>query len=553
MEIAIPRHPDIKNKLMRMKLIVVVLFAAVSTLSAQTEKPVDSKVTGITVFLSRAQVNREVKTRVEAGKTNIVVTGLTSDLDPQSIQVTGKGGVIILGTTHRQNYLTELNTPRSLRILKDSADYYQKQIAFEQNQKEILNKEEGMLMSNQRIGGTNQNLTVAELKAMADFYRTRLTDIGTARAKEDEKIKMLSQKLARLQKQINTQNELYARNTSEIVINVSAEAAGAVELQLNYVVANAGWYPVYDLRTINTKSPVSLAYKANVFQMTGEDWKGVHLKLSTANPNLGGQKPELSAWYLDFYAPVAYSYNQTRARGVASAPAMEMKKADTEEADKSMAEIVTTADFVNTIQTTLNTEFDIAVPYNVPSANQPTLVDIRNYEMKATYQYSVAPKLDMDAFLIAKATGWEEFSLLPGEANIFFEGTFVGKTFIDPNSIKDTLSVSMGRDKRIVVKREKVKDFTSRKAIGSNVREQSAYEISVRNTKTDAITIVVEDQVPISQNNQIEVTMIDAGNSAYNKDTGKLTWRWTIQPNEIKKATFKFEVKYPKDKTVTGL
>lgn len=539
---------------MRLKLIVVAFFATVSTLSAQNEKPVDSRVTGITVFLSRAQVSREVKTRVEAGKSNLVVTGLTSNLDPQSIQVTGKGNVLILGTSHRQNFLNEMNLPKALRILKDSAEFYQKQVALEQNQKEILNKEEAMLMSNQRIGGTNQNLTVAELKAMADFYRNRLTDIVSTRAKEDDKIKQLSLKLARVQQQINTQNELYARNTSEIVVNVSAETAGAVELQVNYVVANAGWYPVYDLRTINTKSPVSLSYKANVFQATGEDWKGVHLKLSTANPNLGGQKPELSAWYLDFYQPIQIrGLRSPRYKDSGAAPAMEMKKADTEEADRSMAEIVTTADFVNTIQTSLNTEFDIAVPYNVPSSNQPTLVDIRNYEMKADYQYSVAPKLDMDAFLIAKATGWEEFSLLPGEANIFFEGTFVGKTFIDPNSIKDTLSVSMGRDKRIVVKREKVKDFTSRKAIGTNVREQSAYEISVRNTKTEAITIVVEDQVPISQNNQIEVTMIDAGNSAYNKDTGKLTWRWTIQPNETKKATFKFEVKYPKDKTVTGL
>src|SRR5204862_4822112 len=130
--------------------------------------------------------------------------------------------------------------------------------------------------------------------------------------------------------------------------------------------------------------------------------------------------------------------------------------------------------------TSLNTEFDIALPYSVNSSNKPTLVDIRNYEMKADYQYSVAPKLDADAFLMARATGWEEFSLLPGEANVFFEGTFVGKSFIDPNNIKDTLSISLGRDKRIVVKREKLKDFSSRKLIGTNQKESYAYEISVR-------------------------------------------------------------------------
>ena len=118
------------------------------------------------------------------------------------------------------------------------------------------------------------------------------------------KIKKLNERLVKLQQQFNEQNELYSRNTSEIVINLSADAATAVDLDVNYVVANAGWYPVYDLRAINTKNPVQLSYKANVFQATGEEWKNVKLKLSTANPNLGGMKPEVYTWYLDFDRPL---------------------------------------------------------------------------------------------------------------------------------------------------------------------------------------------------------------------------------------------------------
>lgn len=531
------------------KAVAVVLAGLSFAAFAQPEKPTESKITAITVFLAKAQVTREAKARVEAGKTNLVLAGLTSDLDPQSIQVAGKGNFVILGTSHRQNYLSDLNTPRSLKVLKDSLEYFQKQIGLEQSQKEILSREEQMLLSNQKIGGTNQNVTVTELKAMADFYRSRLGDIVTSRMKEDDKIKHLTMRMARIQQQINTQNELYSRNTSEIVVSVSAEAATAADLTLNYVVANAGWYPVYDLRAINTKNPVQLNYKANVFQGTGEEWKNVQLTLSTANPNESGLKPDLSAWYLDFYQPIAYRMGNSYEKKERSAMPAAAKTADMSE----VAVAETVADYVSTLQTTLNTEFNIALPYNVASSRQPTLVDIASHELKANYQYSVAPKLDADAFLMAKAAGWEEFSLLPGEANIFFEGTFIGKTFIDPNSIKDTLSVSLGRDKRIVVKREKVKDFTSRKAIGANIRETSAYEISVRNTKQEPIRIVVEDQLPVSQNSQIEVTMIEAGGANYNKDTGKLTWTWTLASNETKKATFKFEVKYPKDKQIIGL
>jgi uncharacterized protein (TIGR02231 family) len=248
--------------------VLVVLVMASTLALAQNEKPVDSKITEVTVFLNQAQVTREVKTRLEAGKFNLIVTGLTSQLDPQSIQVNGKGSFIILGISHRQNYLNELNMPKSFKVLKDSIAYLQKQVTLEQSQKEILNKEEQMLLSNQKIGGTNQNLTVAELRSMADFYRSRLGEIVTTRMKQDEKIQKLNERISRLSKQLNEQNELLNRNTSEIIISLSAESATQADLTVSYIVSNAGWNAIYDVRAINTKSPLKLSYKANVFQNT---------------------------------------------------------------------------------------------------------------------------------------------------------------------------------------------------------------------------------------------------------------------------------------------
>lgn len=540
---------------MKNSMLIAILCLVVTCAAAQSDKPVESKITHVTVFLNKAQVTREVKTRVEPGKTNLVVTGLTSQLDPESIQVAGKGSFIILGISNRQNFLNEFNMPAALRNLRDSLEYLQKQVSLEQSQKEILNKEEQMLLSNQKIGGANQNLTVAELKSMADFYRSRLSEIVSSRMKQDEKIRKLNDRIAKLQRQINSQNEMYGRNTSEIVVSVTADVASAAELTVNYVVSNAGWYPVYDLRATDTKNPIQLSYKANVFQSTGEEWKNVKLKLSTANPNLGGLKPELYTWYLDFQVPVTYAVSGAARGGFdkKAAPMAAMRSAEDEVAKEDLGPASEVNQFVTTLQTSLNTEFDIALPYTVASANKPTLVDIRKYEMKAQYSYSVAPKLDLDAFLLAKATGWEEFNLLPGEANIFFEGTFVSKTLIDPNDIKDTLAISLGRDKRIVVKREKLKDLTSRKLIGGTQKEGYTWEISVRNTKIDAVKITVEDQLPVSQNTQIEVTPLNTGGANFIKDTGKLVWNLNLQPNEAKKLTYQFEVKYPKDKIVTGL
>lgn len=543
---------DLKDKITIMKTILLISVWVISISSfAQTNQTTNSRITEVTVFLNRAQVTRKLSPQLAAGKTNLIISGLTSLLDPQSIQVSGKGNFIILGTSHQQNYLTEVSMPKSLKVLKDSVGFLHKQMQLEQSQKEILNKEEQMLLSNQKIGGANQNLTVAELKSMADFYRSRLTEIVSSRMKGDDKIKKLNEQVGKLQQQITAQNELYQRNTSEIVVSIATEAATHADLEISYVVSNAGWAPQYDIRAINTKSPLQLSYKANVFQSTGEEWKNVKLKLSTANPNESGLKPELVAWYLDFYQSVSYVERslQGKVEGVSMS-----RKANQPDKEAEMApSAASSADYVSTVQTSLNTEFDVSLPYTVSSANKPTLVDIRNYELKADYNYSTAPKLDNDAFLLAKAIGWEELSLLPGEANIFFEGTFTGKSSIDPNNIKDTLSLSLGRDKRIVVKREKLKALASRKFIGTNQKETFAWEISVRNTKTEAIKISMEDQIPVSKNSQIEVTVVDVAGAKYNRDTGKLSWDLNLQPNETKRIVFKYEVKYPKGKQVIGL
>ncbi|MCZ8216050.1 MAG: DUF4139 domain-containing protein, partial [Cyclobacteriaceae bacterium] len=412
------------------KLMLITLFALLQMKGhTQTEQLVESKITHVTVFLNKAQVTREVKTKVGAGRTTVVLTGLTSLLDQQSVQVSGKGKVVIEGISHRQNFLNEFNMPTRLKSLNDSVGLLQRQVQLEQSQKEILNKEEQMLLSNQKIGGTQSNLTVAELKGMSDFFRARMTEIVNTRMKHDDKIKKHNERITVLQRQIAEQNEMYSRNTSEIVVALSADAATAVELEVNYIVNNAGWQPVYDLRATNTKSPVQLNYKANVYQSTGEEWSNVKLTLSTANPSEGGLKPELSTWLLDFYyAQPIYGRRGMEMKSKAAAPAMEEREVSMMADQLVMAESV--AGFVNTIQTSLNTEFAIGLPYTVSSANKPTMVDIRSYEMKATYVYSVAPKLDKDAFLLAKAVGWEDFSLLPGEANIFFEGTFVSTSFI---------------------------------------------------------------------------------------------------------------------------
>ena len=180
-------------------------------------------------------------------------------------------------------------------------------------------------------------------------------------------------------------------------------------------------------------------------------------------------------------------------------------------------------------------------------------MDIQNHNLTAEYKYSSAPKLDKDAFLLASIAGWEELNLLPGEANVYFEGTFINNTYIDPNNTEDTLKLSLGRDKRIVISRERVKDFTSKKVIGGKKKELYIFEIEVRNTQSGPVMITIEDQVPVSQNKEITVELISRAGAQYEESTGKLTWELELAPKESKKLSFEFEVQYPKDKVISGL
>jgi uncharacterized protein (TIGR02231 family) len=123
--------------------------------------------------------------------------------------------------------------------------------------------------------------------------------------------------------------------------------------------------------------------------------------------------------------------------------------------------------------------------------------------MPTTYDYYSAPKMDPSAFLTAKIIDWQDYDLQSGEASLYFEGTYLGKTYIDLGSITDTISLSLGKDNGVRVSRKLVKEYSSKKFIGNSRTETKDYEISVRNSKSVPVTITVLDQFPVSTNKEI--------------------------------------------------
>ena len=191
-------------------------------------------------------------------------------------------------------------------------------------------------------------------------------------------------------------------------------------------------------------------------------------------------------------------------------------------------------------------EFQITLPYSIASDGEEYTVDIQSHFLQADYEYSSVPKLDKDAFLMARLVNWEDYELLNGDANLYFEGTYKGVAYLNVENTLDTLDVSLGRDQDIVITRKLEKDFSERQTLGLKRKVSKSWKISIRNTKNAAVTILLEDQYPISSDKDIEIEMLEHSGATYEEKTGKVRWKITLAPKETRELYLKYSVKYPK-------
>jgi len=544
------------------KAIVALSFVTLISLSSFAQsaaKVISTKITDVTVFMAGAQLTENSSIQLKEGENQLRITDLTANMDPNSIQVEGNNNFTIMSVRHQVNYTLDQNTSPQVKAVKDSLE----DARFKQQEliglKNVVIQEKTLLENNRKIGGENATLVVEDLQDMANFYRKRFQELEYRWIELVDKENKNNIEMGRLQNQLNSMNARKGSNPSEILITLIATKATTTNLKVSYVVRNAGWYPVYDLRAEDVNSNIDFVYRAKVFQSTGRDWEKVNLIISTGNPSVGGQIPTLYPWYVNVYEPVRYDYqDRKRSEAYNATPSVAYDNAVSLEevqitSGGNYKSKVTSADYTTVQNNTVNTEFKISVPYDIPSDNQQYDVTMQTQSLKAEYAHITIPKLDNDAFLRAQVTDWAQYSLLPGESNIYFKGTFVGKGYIDPAQANDTLNLSLGRDRAVNVKREMLKEYSKTGIFGGKQQTSRAYEITVQNNKKQAIQLVIEDQLPISQNGDIEVNTEEISGAQYDATTGKVTWKVSLAPGETIKKQLRFTVKYPKKKYVAGL
>jgi uncharacterized protein (TIGR02231 family) len=542
----------------------IILFIAAYAF-ASTEKTIKSSVKKVTVFTQAAQVFRSSNVSLNPGVTDLVFTGISPFINAASVQAGGKGNFIVLEVKHNIKYPeppkpTDGSLPKEIQQeIKQTEDSlselgFTKEELFER--KNALQMEKDMIMKNKLAHGEGKSDSLAVLKQAMEFFRLKLNDINSQLGQIKRKEKVNADHTAKLTARLNDlktykNSEDPAKKyepTHEVIITVSADEAVTAAVELSYMVSQAGWTPSYDLRSSTSSAPVQLTYKANVYQNSGEEWNDVKLKLSTGNPNKGNIKPVLPPWYLNYF----YGKREVQITGGARSMSKENVYNSIEDTKATkdldqMSPAESAANYSQMIETMTNVEFDIKLSYSIPSDGKSHMVSIKNSELPANYYHFLVPKMDSEAFLIAKVTGWENLNLLPGRANVFYEGTYVGETVLNPSVINDTLELALGRDNGITVTRTKLKDKESNKLLGNEITKTISYELRMKNNKSKAVNLLIEDQLPLSQNKDIKIEMKDVDKADYNDKTGLLKWNTTLETKGYKTLTFSYAVTYNKD------
>lgn len=537
-----------------MKKILLLLLLAFSYTYAQKPIFTNAKVKAATVYFNAAEITQTANVTLPAGTSEIVIKNVANYLLENTVQIGAPSNLTVMSVQFTNDYISEYEPDETSPVIKkvrDSIKLVQKEIALVANQKASEQKTLELLDKNNQVYGQQSGLSVAELMKMVDYYKLKRTETANAINAFTTKEEKLNETLARLNSRLETNTSKEEKtSTGKLVLQVMNDIAISTSLDITYLTQNAGWSPFYDLRADNTTDPINMLYKAQVVQQTGIDWKKVKLTLSSGVPNQNNQAPELSAWFLR----LGQVYDKGIAYAALNAPSTIMIRGEISSlAIEKKAKESSISNYTTINENQMNISFDIDLPYDILSNGKRHSVTLKEIKLPATYKYYAVPKVEKEAFLLAEINDYSKFNLLKGEANIIFEGMYIGKTYIDPSQTTDTLNLSMGRDKKIAIKREKVAEKSGTKFLSSSREQTFTYDIILKNNKKDAAKLMIKDQYPISTDKEVEVELLQSDGAKVDKESGILTWEQELKPGESKKIRISYRVKYPKNKNIDNL
>lgn len=618
----------------------IILWLLLPLLATANEIPAKAVTKEVTVFLSGAQITAESTVMIPKGNSTLVFNDLSTQIDQNSIQISGLKDASVLSILYSINYLDRKTQTVQIKKLEEDILIQRKLINKLENKIVGLDEEMSLLANNKKLSSEQQAVSMEKMLSFAKYYRERSEAIKN---EQFETSLAINEARSLMNRYIQEKGKLEGANSEQrgqITLKLDSQTAANLNLTLKYNVGAAGWVPNYEIKSQTNQQNLQFLYKASVYQQTGDDWKDVKLTLSTGDPNVRNDKPTPLPQYLDFvyqYVPTAtpvraenFKYNPLikRVSGIVTEngqplPGVSIHVVGTNEgtqtdfdgrynlninegqelqfsyigmkpqklpiyasqmyvslqeeanmlesvmvqaykAPKRRDKMETQMSYDNVSEEEINytgtgeikeqnqtaVVFRISKPYTIPSSNEPQMVQIDQFEIPAEYEYFSAPVLNESVFLTAKVKNWEQFDFLAGEATIYLEGSYAGKTFIDPFQTEEELIISLGVDPNVVVERKQTNLMKDKSFLGSTRIINKKYEITVRNNKNTAITLMLHDRIPVSQNKEIKVEKMVYGDGKLDSEKGLVEWKLNLDSKQTIKKPIEYEVKFPKAKKI---
>ncbi|WP_300662912.1 DUF4139 domain-containing protein [Fluviicola sp.] len=537
-----------------------------------SEQVLKTDIKRVKLFLTAGEMTHETPVKLAKGRNKIIFSGISAFADPRTIQFTGSGNFRLVSLSTEMDFLAAEQWNPRIKILTDSLEQLKDRHQMNVDLMNAYQAEIGIMNTNKDLKGTT-SLTIDQIKAAGEYYRTRTFEINKTVTKIRKEQDVLAIKINDARFKLTELNYVENQRSNQVIVLIDSDAPSEISGVLRYLVSDCGWAATYDLSATDLNQPINLKYKAQVYNNTGNEWKNVNLTLSTSDPMLSAASPILNPFYLrygdqieqtkkgymqpiqknaEYRNEVMNEINMANQRAYDNyvldqkeAPGVDLSGKFLNEGKK-----VSTVAMKQIEISDLNAEFAIPHPFSCPTDAKPYTVEIKEINMPATFTHVSVPKLDQGSFLLANIVGWQDLDLIPGPTNVYFAGNYVGVSEINTNNVEDTLHLSFGRDSKIQVLRKLKSEMSTKKVSGSTKKDTYYYEIQVRNNRTVPVKIDVFDQIPLSRNSEITVSVETIGTGKKNDITGEVTYQIVIQPGETVKLDLGYSVKYPKDSKV---
>lgn len=553
-----------------MKIRIISIFVLFITLSGvYASQQIDSEIVEVTVFTDRAQVTREASFNLQTGEHKLVLTNLPDQIDPNSIQVKGIGNFVLSDVKLTTRYLMHIVSERirdltdQKKILEIKLTFYTDKVNEAESEKRFIENIAGKL-TDRGVGSAEPVLDPSKWFEMVSFYRGKLEELNAQLRDSRTAIYDISAEINRINMEIQSEGANQNKAVKEVEISIDVIKDGKGTLDISYLVYGPGWIPDYTVRVDGLEKSVSLMYQALVWQSTGEDWSDVSMKLSTAKPQLSGRMPELVPWFVNAWKPqpVRSRRSSGASPSMAAAP---MTKSMAEELPMEMAaladEILPEMAYQTATATagTTSVLFELIGKNTIISDNQTHKVTVSVFDLPGEFQYSTVPKLSSFAYLMADVTNSSDFPFLSGESHIFLDSNYVSDGFIKSVSTDESFSLSLGIDEGFSVERKRLNRFEEISGFFTKkIKITYDYIIEITNNKNTTESIVISDQIPVAQTEDIKVILIkpeySANTSVLEKDENEfLKWSYTIKPGKTIKIPFSYSIEYPENMVISGL